>query len=389
MKRRLLTVQGPLQYITGYIAYRWQRPPSPGVEDVLLLYDFLAAPEIEEQIAEAVRVLSASVPWAKVVYIKGNEMRALMRNRYSCSVKYLQARIGASHFDEIYLMRDYLGHGSPLLLNAYPAARKVIYGDSFGVIGQKGSVAAIYDPKSAAARLRLNLRRLLLGEPRAISFDDAVLTLPIDMTGRSLQGIDLAVPSRDHVLACIEQIYGAVPALCAYCESLCAAGRSGSSHLYLLSNLSASGLSDSQQEIALYLEVIREQSPVGGTVYLKPHPRSTFEVLNALADQLKDAYRVIVVDEARFARMPIELWIGLIRHCEVVAMFSTSAINLKYLFDKDVTLPLTETRIAQYIKPVAIGHVSLSQRLMREALANLDRWDGKTVLWSPSESTDY
>jgi hypothetical protein len=382
MKRRLLTVQGPLQYIAGYIAYRWNRPPTADVEDVLVLYDFLAAPQVEREIADAVRALSRSASWSRVVFISGEDMKTAMRNRYSRSMARLRSLIGVHHFDEIYLARDHVGDGSPLLLNAYAKARKLSYGDSLGLVGQRESLSKLDPPLSAASRLRGALRRTLLGTPEPVAFDGAVLSLPIDMSGTYLPQVDLDVPSRDHVVACVEQIYAAVPELRAYCRALCDRGEAGRSHLYLLSNLTASNLTSAPQEAALYAEVIRENSTVGGTVYLKPHPRSTFEVLDTLAADLGADYRVVVVDDKRFSRMPVELWVDLIRHCQVVAMFSTSAINLKYLFDKQVIMPLDEARIARFIAPTAIDHISSVCRMMRETLAKLEVWDGRSVLWS-------
>ena len=384
MKRRLLTVQGPLQYIAGYIAYRWDRPATTDVEDVLLLYDFLAAPEIEQEIAEAVRTLSRSAPWSRVVFISGADMGSLMRQRYAGSMAGLRSLVGADHFDEIYLARDHLGAGSPLLLNAYADARKISYGDSLGMVGQRESLSKLEAPASASTRLRAALRRMLLGEPRSIPFDGAVLSLPIDMSGKYLPGVDLVVPSRAHVLACIEQMYDAMPQLRANCASLCELGLPGKSHLYLLSNLTASGLTDAAREIDLYAEIIEQTSTVGDTIYLKPHPRSTFEVLETLAGRLGADYRVVMVDDKRFSRTPVEMWTDLIRHCEVVAMFSTSAVNLKYLFDKQVVMPLDEARIARFIAPNAVDHMSSASRMMREALANLETWDGRTALWSGS-----
>lgn len=382
MKRRLLTVQGPLQYIAGYIAFRWNNPPLSDVEDVLLLYDFLSAPQIEDQIAEVVRTISTSSPWARVVFVSGREMRSLMRSRYSHSIRRLRTLIGGDHFDEIYLARDHIGHGSPLLLNAYPTARKLSYGDSFGLVGQRESLGALEAPVSIQMQLRFLLRRLLLGGPRHIGFDGAVLSLPIDMSGSYLRSVELIVPSKTHVLACMEQVYGTVPDLRSYCQTLCKAGPPDKSQLYLLSNLSGSGLTDERREVELYAEVIRERSPLGGTVYLKPHPRSTFDVLDGLVGRLEHDFQLIVVDDRRFARMPVELWIDLIHHCEVVAMFSTSAINLKYLFSKQVIMPLTEARIVRYLDPAATHHVSSLYRMMRESLVNLDTWDGSSALWS-------
>jgi hypothetical protein len=381
MKRRLLTVQGPLQYITGYIAYRHENPPSPDVEDFLLLYDFFCAPEIEEEIADSIRALSASSPWSHIIFIDSHEMKRLMRRRYADSIKAIQARIGSDHFDEVYVCRDYLGHGSPLLLNSYPAAKKVAYGDSFGLVGQREAIEQTNAPPAMRTRLRNFARQLILGEPAKVDFDVAILPLPIDVSGRYFSNIDLIVPTKNHVRACVEQIYAHLPDLQLYCKKLVEAGTSGDRHLYLLSNLSASGLTTASSELNLYTEVIQNCSPSGATIYLKPHPRSTFEVLNQLVDRLKDDYKVILVDDPRFSRIPIELWVELIQHCEVIAMYSTSAINLKYLYDKLVTMPLTESQITKYFVPGKADYIALAHRMIHESLANLDHWDGRAPLW--------
>lgn len=382
MRRRLLTVQGPLQYITGYITFRHENPPSSNVEDFLLLYDFCCAPEVEEEIADSIRELSASSPWTKIIFINGREMNRIMRRRYADSINAIQLLIGSDFFDDIFVCRDYLGHGSPLLLNSYSTARKVAYGDSFGLVGQREAIEQTNASPAMRTRLRHFARQLMLGEPAKVDFDVAILPLPIDVSGRYFSNIDLIVPTKSHVKACVEQIYAHLPDLQLYCKELIEAGTSSDRHLYLLSNLSASGLTTASSELDLYTEVIQNCSPSGATIYLKPHPRSTFEVMNQLVDRLKDEYKVILVEDARFARIPVELWTSLIKHCEVMAIFSTSAINLKYLYDKKVELPLTEAHFDRYFAPSAVKHISSTYNVIHKSLQNLDRWDGRSPLWS-------
>lgn len=388
MKKRLLAVQGPLQFITGYVAFSWDphtEDAAEPVEDVLLLYDFLAPPEIEQAIADAIVQLTHTTKWSRIVLIKGEEMDAWMRQRYARSIESLHERLGCSEFDEICLARDHVGAGSPLLMNAYPGARKRAYGDSFGLVGQQASMKTFEVRSKVGAwwpKLRSLGRKLLLGAPRHVPFDEAVLTLPIDMSGTYFRTVPLVVPARQHVLDCVERLHESVTELSAYCRELCSQGSGPADRLYLLSNFTASSLSSFDQEVALYVDVITAHSPPGSTVYIKPHPRSSGETLAAVVNRVGPSHRVVVIDDARFGRMPIELWSELVRHCGVVAMFSTSAINMKYLYGKDVVLPLDAERIAKYVAPGKTDYIADGDRLIREAIGNLDTWDGQSVLWT-------
>jgi hypothetical protein len=392
MRKRLLTVQGPLQFITGYIAFT---SPLPGrgddgpTEDVLLLYDFLCDPALEDAIAESVRQLSGVQPWSRVVLIRGSEMATLMRARYSTCIRRLHGLLGHERFDEIYLARDHIGHGSPLLMNAYPEAVKRAYGDSFGLVGQHTMVKKPTDGTPILAtwarRAKALARHVLVGVPRDIPFDEAVLTLPMDASGRYFATTPLRVPERPHVVACVERLYAAMPALANHCKALCQQGSGLQDHLYLLSNLTASTLASLEQEIALYVEVIESTSPPGSTAFIKPHPRSSHEVLQAVVRQVGARCRVVVLDDVEFGRTPIELWVELVRHCTVVAIFSTSATHLKYLYGKEVVMPLTPQRIERFIPPHWFAFMTKGDRMIRESVENLATWDGRSALWSAPE----
>jgi hypothetical protein len=388
MKKRLLAVQGPLQFITGYIAFDWYRlrDGTPAdTQNVLLMYDFLCPPEVEPAIVDSVLALSRVAPWSEVVFISGAEMDALVKGRYSRSIARLRERLGLDHFDEIFLMRDHVGAGSPLLMNAYADATKLAYGDSFGVVGQR-NVFASFDRRSpvrsAAAALRQLAKRILLGVPARVPFDAAVLTLPIDMSGTYLLRTPLLVPSKAHAVDTVNGFSRALPGLRHYMRSLLEQGGGPGDHLFLLSNLSASGLTSVEGEVALYVEVVEQAVPRGSTVFIKLHPRSSRQVLDAMVSQLAPHYRTVVLDDTEMSRLPIEIWSDLIEHCTVVPMFSTSAINLKYLFGKDVVLPLSEDRIRRYFLADRADYACSVDRIIRQSIDNLERWDGRSALWT-------
>lgn len=391
MKKRLLAVQGPLQFITGYVAFDWYRRMTQGCDDgesVLLLYDFLAPPEIESAIAESVMQLTRQDAWSRVVFLRSDEMAAIMRGKYTRSIERLHEALGSSHFDEIFLARDHVGDGSPLLINAYPDATRLAYGDSFGLVGQRG-VLETFDWSSPVRSLvsvaRRSARRMLWGGPRIIPFDAAVLTLPLDLSGIYLDQTRLVVPPREHVLRCIEQLTAPLDVLRSYCRRLVAEhGTGAGDHLYLLSNLSASGLTSTSREIDLYVEVIEQTARPGTAVFIKHHPRSSHEVLRAVVQRVEKEHRVIVLNEPSVERIPVELWQDLIAHCTIVAMFSTSAINMKYLYGKEVVIPLDAERIGRFFPRERVEYMASGTRMIQEAIGNLDHWDEKSVLWAKS-----
>lgn len=390
MTRRLLAVQGPLQFITGFTAFDWHRrlQPAAGAEEsVLLLYDFLARPDIEPAMAEAVRQLSGIAPWSKIVFISGPQMAQVMRGRYRDSMRRLKQILGVEHFDEIFLARDHTGHGSALLMNTYAAAAKYAYGDSFGLVGQPAPVLRFNRQapvRSALSLAKHGASRLLLGGPKPHAFDAAVLALPMDMSGGSyFARTRLVVPPLEHVAHCVRAIAAQATALTEYCDSLLqSAGHREGAHLYLLSNLAGSALTSINDETALYVEIITSTAQKGDSIFLKQHPRSTREVLDKVISRLDADYKIVVLEEGRFSRLPIELWSPLIDRCTIVAIFSTSAINIKYLYQKDVLLPLTPERLKKYFPAASIDHMSTANRLIQESIEALEHWDQRSVLWT-------
>ena len=62
MKKRLLAVQGPLQFIAGYIAMKWYENikwGSENSESVLLMYDFLMPENIEPEFVNVITKLAS------------------------------------------------------------------------------------------------------------------------------------------------------------------------------------------------------------------------------------------------------------------------------------------------------------------------------------------
>lgn len=386
MKKRLLAVQGPLQFIAGFIAMEWYGKVrgETQYETVLLMYDFLMPEALEPEFTAVITRLASVGSWKRVVFIGASRMTSIMQGSYERSIAGIREALGESDFDEIFLARDFCGDGSPLLGNAYPDAQKVAYGDSFGLVADRAQFSdfdrrrPIRSTLSACKRLA---RRAVLGGHRRFAFDTAVLSLPLDLSKGELNGVSLVVPSKDHVQRTIHAIAATLDDLSGYCRSLLAPAGNGTSQLFLLSNLSASGLMSEENEIAMYTEVITTVAAPGDTVLLKVHPRSSRTVLDAVVGGIGDAFPVRIIDDAQLGRLPVELWTELIAASNVVAMFSTAAVNIKYIYDKEVVLPLNKTLIERYIDPQRSAYVAGVQNMIGQAVMGLESWDGESFLW--------
>lgn len=387
IKKRLLAVQGPLQFVAGYIAMDWfgkARATAEGYDNVLLMYDFLMPEELEPEFVAVITRLAQVAGWHAVKFIGAARMRQLMAGSYAGSVAALRAELGVPEFDQIFMARDFCGAGSALIGNAYSSAHKVAYGDSLGLVADRTQFGN-HDPKaplrSVLSACKQLARRALFGGPRPFAFDTAVLSLPLDLSHGELAGVALMVPSRQHVRDTVGAIGAVLDELQDYSRSLLAPAGAAVCQLFLLSNLSASGLMSEENEIALYTDIIGSVSGRGDLLFLKVHPRSSRRVLDAVVSRIGVANQVSIIDDAKLARLPVELWSDLIAASNVVAIFSTGALNIKYIHDKDVVLPLTTALIERYVYPDKVAYIAGVHGMIGDAVAALGDWDGQSILW--------
>lgn len=387
MKKRLLAVQGPIQFVAGYIAMEWYKIAnlsSEETETVLFMYDFLMPNDDELEFANVITQLSSFCAWHKIVFMRGLDMTTLMKNNYSVSIAKLHEILGTSNFDEIYLARDYCGNGSPLIINAYPNANKIAYGDSLGLIGNEAEFNNFNwrsPVRSLLSRCKVFVKRLLLGGPKKIPFNMAILTLPMDWSGTYLDKVPFLVPSKEYVINTLSTIYSNLNELKVYCNDLIKCDGTSNKYLFLLSNLSGSDLMSPENEVELYVEVIKQNARLGDLVYLKAHPRNSSKILHLIVKKIETLYKIIIIDNNRLSKFPIELWSDLIENCTIVPVFSTSAIHLKYIYNKSVILPLTEALISDYFFSDKISYMIKANELIDQTITRLERWDGNSVLW--------
>ena len=392
MTKRLLAVQGPIQLIAGYLALDWYRQMAGENCDeskpVLLLYDFLSPEEVEPEFVDIITRMATVHEWHSIIFISGNDMRRTLWRGYASSIRELRKLIGQDEFDEIYLSRDWCGHGSPLLINAYKTARKITYGDSLGWVENEPAAIGRFNWESPVSSFlsicKTRVRRSLLGWPEKLPFDAAVLTLPIVCSKGYLTGLPLFVPKREFVVNAIEfmheKLIGSTH-LGTYCNALMGAVSGRTCFLFLLSNLHRSGMTTVENEINLYMDIVHETAEKGSYILLKAHPRGSNQVMEALVDRLQSEYQTVAIDDAVLSRIPIELWRGLIEHCVVIPVFSASAVHLKYIYGTAVRLPLRKELVHKYFFKHTIARMLHADHIISQSVENLDSWDGKSILF--------
>ncbi|WP_448636296.1 polysialyltransferase family glycosyltransferase [Pedobacter panaciterrae] len=165
----------------------------------------------------------------------------------------------------------------------------------------------------------------------------------MDWSGRYLAHKNLIVPPKAFATDLIMKMVNQLPDLINFCNEILN-HVPNNSHLYLTSNLANSGLTNYENELSLYEDVIRETSEIGKCIILKNHPRASNLILKDLYEKLKDQYTVILIDNNEYSLYPIELWLPFIEKCCILPVFSSSVVSLKYFYNKDSIMPLSEKK---------------------------------------------
>ncbi|NQX55244.1 hypothetical protein HQN86_16600 [Pedobacter panaciterrae] len=382
-KKSLIAIQGPTQFIAAYISLLWyeQSIIKERTETVLLIYDTYVPVDNELSFKDSILKLASIREWAQIVFIDGKAMSKLSFSSYSNCVSKLRSKFYYSDFDIVFIARDYGSFGTQLILNTYPNALHIEYGDSFGLVGNENVLkTSIFDFfKAPKAISKAVLKKVLFRHfPLRFDFKLSILSMPLDWKGDYLVNKNLIVPDKNFVKQVFLQLSYQIPELNSYSDELT---ESQNCNLYLLSNFSNSGFSTQEDELNLYYEIVIATASKDKIIILKNHPRGSDDILKLLYKKLNENYKVKIIDNKRLSFYPIELWSSLIEKCYVFPIFSSSVISLKYLFSKKVVMPLDNLKIRKYIYSDKINETIQSEAMCREAIASLNEWDGKSPLW--------
>lgn len=211
-----------------------------------------------------------------------------------------------------------------LILEAYPNARKIAFGDSLGQLG-------IND--------------------KHIQLDDAYLTVPYEMSGNSFSKSQLTLVDpqfyKDSVYKSAKNIKG----LAEYCQKI-QEQLGNSITIYLTKYYSQIGWISLENEIQMYVDLILSYTQPGEGVLVKGHPTQGKEQSKLVAAKLNEHDRkALDMNDDFFNKIPVEL-LGVFLKIDKAMGLSTSCISLAYLYKSDIVLGWGD-KIKQYFQESA------------------------------------
>ena len=366
---------------------------TPGFSDTLL-----------HESGATLTKITASLGWPSPIFLNDQDIAEILspnqkRIAYRESLRRFRNKLGVEKIDEIYYAHDIGGQVPGLAMNAFPQAKRILFGDGLGSVYNKtyhmalvngASIEQARQARRAKPQLPIrNLKRfiyehlmnLVWGAPRPYQAEQAVLILPMDQTGDTLEKMQMFVVSKEMVQEIIATCIQNLTELSGYLRKLLASGPPPYV-LLLLANMSDGNFTSLDNEVSLYEEIIRRHAPPKATVFIKGHPLSVAPVDELLCERLAAEYYPRVISR-QFARYPIEFWSDLVRASTVISV-AYSSISLAFLYDIQVIVAFNDDLIEKYIPKKLWGLYKDADHLYRGQLANLEQWDGKSILWKGS-----
>ena len=347
--------------------------------------------------------LIASQGWAPPIVLSDTDVEAIIgpmrRGRsYAAVLRGFRELAGRERFDQIHYAHDLVGRVPELCVNAYPEAERIVFGDALGSVYHKrytlalaaGATALEARTVARGGRERTSpvgiraavavLRRAIQGGPTEARPHVAELILPMDQTGTALEGTQLSIVPRDQVLGVIDECSRALPQLAEWSKRHLSE-TSAPHFLMLLENFADAGMIGLDDEVAMYAAMVRATVPQGATLILKAHPLIHSPVDAALRDVLHMEFNVVLMPRD-LGRYPMELWRELAHSCKVLSVLSYCGISLPYLYGTPTLYPFGEGFIERFFPKRSWDQVREQETVCRGQLANLERWDGRGILWA-------
>jgi hypothetical protein len=355
---RLIVCQGTAQLVTALAALK-QHKQKMGVDNLSrdhLLILGLSVPK--EQTIEFARVVekmaSLLYPFATISRIEDDNLEYILRtHQYSSNHRFRQlfkAMSGVSQVDEVFVVRDWEPCNA-MVLNAFPKATHICYGDSVGIYLPKNFMAK--RPSGVVylvswARHLINRCGNLVVKPR---LDFSYLLLP-NAFGSPSDGKIICTKSivlKELFILLTPLILG--EKLDALCKQLL-----GRNVLILMSsNFSEQGVMSLESEISAYRDWIRRFADSDSVLLVKSHPRDSAFKRKMILDSLRDIFsEVIPVDSIGSAYLPVEVLMlhlkPLVKNLHALTV-STACLASYFVINSDTAVGFGNTLVEKYFYP--------------------------------------
>lgn len=311
---RLIVCQGSAQLVTAVAALRQHLERSGNNEEQrqsrehLLICGLAVTEPQAENFAEVIEQMAALLhPFATISRLSDARLEKLLSDARRASsagiAALLKDAIGISGVNEVFTVRDWQPC-NVLVLNAFPSAKHICYGDSVGV----------YLPRSFMANKPTVRSRIAVWLRRLASRRSALLVNPrLDISYLLLPGA-FGIPPSGKVVRTeaivLRNLFSRLSPLLDGAALDDLHKRIAGKHVWVLmgSNFSEQGMMTPQGEISAYRDWIAGLRPDPSTVLLiKSHPRDRMGKRELLGDHLRNLFSdVCSADSVGSAYLPME-----------------------------------------------------------------------------------
>lgn len=340
--RRLLAVQGPTQLVTGLCALRHETAAlgfSPEkFRDTLVIGGLYADPEPSRGMERICRQIADIWPFHKIVCVQDIEHRHHRGEASFADYAAGVARtVGEGPFESVWVCRN-MQPFNEAVLRAAPEARKVCYGDGYGMIDLDG---------------REWMRPV---SPEGYIPADEILTvIPVAHRPGIFERLPLRTVPLEELEAILRQAARAVAKLQDVAQALAPLATEPFT-LACLSNLTESrDVPGPEAETAFYMEALGPHLRIGETIVLKSHPRECCGQTAMLADALRREGHVVHVPQG-LAFVPVELLFPLLRVGRMISLMSSAVVGCSLLSPAtEVVIGVAPDVLGRHIAAFASG----------------------------------
>ncbi|MCU0550361.1 MAG: alpha-2,8-polysialyltransferase family protein [Leptolyngbya sp. Prado105] len=322
--KRIITCQGSIQLIAALSVLAHRGQPEP-CQNYLIIYELYAPGQQHYEFANFIRQMAESVcNWDAIVYLAPEQLHAIGHKLDSTRPQQIYTQvhhwIGIDRADEIYLSRNWQ-FTNQLILNAYPSAYRICYGDGIGLYfsEQSAIVRRPFTPPPTRDQLldwtwwklrslwhrireRLKLKTKLYSPP----FDIGYFVLP-DIFGETPPMPSIKLPD-SLLLNQFAQFTSFISE--DQIAKIRAIPPNSEISILLTSNFSEGDRLSQSSEIESYCEFLQQfESASRSLLIIKPHPRDDPNKIKQLQQLCTNFYpEVIVLSDANLFFLPFEVF---------------------------------------------------------------------------------
>lgn len=350
--QRIITCQGSIQLIAALSALAYRGQPAD-CQNYLVIYELYAPEHQHHEFATFIKQMAESLcDWEAIVYLTPEQLdtigHQLDATRPHQIYRQVHQWLGIDRADEIYLCRNWQ-FTNQLLLNAYPSAYRICYGDGIGLYFSEDS-AVVHRPvvpsptrdrifawtrwKLQSLWHRLRDRLKLKTKLYSLPFDIGYFVLP-DIFGET-PPMPIVKLTPEHLLDQFEQFISFVDQhrvnqIRTLIQDLPVS-------ILLTSNFSEGDRISQSCEIQAYYEFLKSQEASPDSILIiKPHPRDDIHKLQKLQEICADLYReVVLLTDPNLFFLPFEVFFlkAFSQRDQTIRIFAVSSafLSLKLLF---------------------------------------------------------